>query len=312
MKVVDQAFLDHDVTLGQFGGIVGNITACNTLSFSDEELPEEGRNHKLALHISVNCKSDALSKVLIDTGSSLNVMAKTTMDKLSYRDTHLRPSGVVVKAFDGSRKLVIGEIDLPITIGPHMFQITFQVMDIQASYSCLLGRPWIHEAGELTSTLHQKLKIVQNGKLVTVSGETTLLVSHLSTFSYIGSNGMNGTPFQGLSVEGGNSKKSETCMASLKDAQKVVQEGVAKGWGQLVQLPENKRKEDLGFSINKPGVVKPTGGTFHSARFIHAPPETNAIIEDKSEEVAPVFVTPGRVCCNWVAVDFPSVTHLSK
>jgi hypothetical protein len=139
MKVLDQAFIDHDVTIDQFGGIVGNITACNNLSFSDEELPEEGRNHNLALHISVNCKSDALSNVLVDTGSSLNVMSKTTLDQLSYRGTPIRRSGVVVKAFDASRKSVIGEVDLPIMIGPHLFQITFQVMDIQAAYSCLLG-----------------------------------------------------------------------------------------------------------------------------------------------------------------------------
>ena len=67
MKILDQAFVNHDVTVGQFDGIVGNITACNNLSFSDEELPEEGRNHNLALHISVNCKTDALSNVLVDT-----------------------------------------------------------------------------------------------------------------------------------------------------------------------------------------------------------------------------------------------------
>ncbi|GAU10334.1 hypothetical protein TSUD_421710, partial [Trifolium subterraneum] len=49
MKVLDQAYVDHDVTLGQFGSIVGNVTACNNLSFSDEELPEKGRDHNLAL-----------------------------------------------------------------------------------------------------------------------------------------------------------------------------------------------------------------------------------------------------------------------
>ncbi|GAU46908.1 hypothetical protein TSUD_299590 [Trifolium subterraneum] len=79
MKVLDQAFVDHDVSVGQFGGIVGNITACNNLSFSDEELPEGGRNHNLSLHISMNCNSDALSNVLVDTGSSLNVMPRATL-----------------------------------------------------------------------------------------------------------------------------------------------------------------------------------------------------------------------------------------
>jgi len=202
-------------------------------------------------------------------------MAKTTLDKLAYQGSFLRLSGVIVKVFDGSRKSVLGDIDLPITIGPHEFKITFQVMDIQASYSCLLGRPWIHEVGAVTSTLHQKLKFVSHGKLVTLSGESALLVSHLSAFSYISGGSMDGTSFQGLSAEA-NTKKGETCMASLKDAQKMVQEGKAEGWVQLVQLPENKRKEGLGFFVNKPGMFNPTGGTFHSAGFIHAPPGINA------------------------------------
>jgi hypothetical protein len=43
MKVLDQDYVDHDVTLGQLGSIVGNVTACNNLSFSDEDLPAEGK-----------------------------------------------------------------------------------------------------------------------------------------------------------------------------------------------------------------------------------------------------------------------------
>jgi len=90
MRVLEQAFVEHDVIVGQFEGIVRNITACNNLSFSEEELPVEGKNHNLALHISVNCKADALSNVLVDTGSSLNVMAKATYDQLSYKGSPLR------------------------------------------------------------------------------------------------------------------------------------------------------------------------------------------------------------------------------
>jgi len=154
MKVLNQAYVDHDVTLGQFGNIVGNVTACNNLEFSDEDLPAEGKNHNLALHISVNCKSDSISNVLIDTGSSLNVMPMATLKKLSYLCIQLRATSVSVRAFDGSRKSVLGDVDLPIVVGPHEFKVTFQVMDIPASYSCLLGRPWIHEARAITCTLH--------------------------------------------------------------------------------------------------------------------------------------------------------------
>jgi len=79
-----------------------------------------------------------------------------------------------------------------------------------------------------------------------------------------------------------------------------------------VQLTENKRKEGLGFSANKTRVFNPTRGTFHSAGFINAPPEANAIVEDQNEEVTPVFVTPRGNCCNWVVVNIPSVIPLSK
>jgi len=142
-----------------------------------------------------------------------------------------------VKAFDGSRKNVLGAVDLPITIGPHIFQITFQVMDIQAAYSCLLGRPWIHEAGAVASTLHLKLKFVKNGKLVTVGGEQAKLISHLSSFSFIGAGVEDGTSFQNLSIEDESTKKSETSISSFKDAQKVVQDGVSTDWGKVLNLP---------------------------------------------------------------------------
>ncbi|KAI5408851.1 hypothetical protein KIW84_054614 [Lathyrus oleraceus] len=126
--VLDVAYVDHDVTIEQFDSIVANITACNNLSFCDVDLPEEGRDHNLSLHISMNCKDDAMSNVLVDTGSSLNVLPKSTLARLLYQGPPMRQSGVVVKAFDGSRKTVIGEVELPVKIGPSDFQITFQAL----------------------------------------------------------------------------------------------------------------------------------------------------------------------------------------
>jgi len=92
---------------------------------------------------------------------------------------------MVVRAFDGSHRDMRGEIDLPIHIGPHTCQIAFQVMDINPTYSCLLGQPWIHSVGVVPSTLHQKLKFVVEGQLVIVSGEEDILVSCLSSTPYV-------------------------------------------------------------------------------------------------------------------------------
>ena len=63
-------------------------------------------------------------------------------------------------AFDGTRKEVIGNMELPIQIGPYIFNIDFQVMDINSPYNCLLGQHWIHMAGVVPFILHQKVKFM--------------------------------------------------------------------------------------------------------------------------------------------------------
>ena len=135
--------------------------------------------------MSVKCLDHIVAKVLIDNGSSLNVMPKSTLDTLPFNASNLRPSSMVVRAFDGSCQDVRGEIDLPIQIGSHICQITFQVMDINPAYSCLLGQPWIHSVGVVPSTLHQRLKFVVEGQLIIVSGEEDILVSCPSSTPYV-------------------------------------------------------------------------------------------------------------------------------
>ena len=142
-----------------------------------------------------------VSKVLIDNGSALNVMPKSTLCKLPFDGSHMKSSAMIVGAFDGSKREVMGEIEIPIQIDPCTFEILFQVMDITPAYSCLLGRPWLHSAGAVSSTLHQKLKFIVGNKLVIVSGEGDLLVSKPSSTPYIeAAEEALGTAFQGLEI----------------------------------------------------------------------------------------------------------------
>ena len=66
----------------------------------------------------------------------------------------MRHTKIMVRAFDGTRREVIGEIEIETQIGPCTFTVEFQVMDISSSYNCLLGRLWIHIVGAIPSTLH--------------------------------------------------------------------------------------------------------------------------------------------------------------
>lgn len=168
MNLLSTAYVPQEISVNQLEGVISSISAENGLGFTDIDLPHEGRSHNKALHISIECKGTTLSHVLVDTGSSLNVLPKIALMKIDYAGVEIRPSDLIVKAFDGSRRSVFGEVDLPVKIGPHIFNTTFYVMNIQPTYCCLLGRPWIHGAGAVTSTLHQKLKYPAGGKIIIV------------------------------------------------------------------------------------------------------------------------------------------------
>lgn len=173
MKVLSVNHITKDITMDQFNDVVANIIAGNFLGFNDEEIPFEGRTHNKTLHISLRCVDTLLSRVLVDTCSSLNVIPNTTQIKLSLEGIIMKPIALIVKAFDGSRREVIGEVDLPIKICPTTFAITFQVMDIHFAYSFLLGRPSIHAVGEVTSILHQNLKFTSDNKMIVIGGRMT-------------------------------------------------------------------------------------------------------------------------------------------
>ena len=58
-------------------------------------------------------------------------------------------------------------------------------MDISPSYNCLLGRPWIHIVGAVPFTLHQKIKFVTEGQLVSIAAEEDMIVATSSGAPYV-------------------------------------------------------------------------------------------------------------------------------
>ena len=135
----------------------------NYISFSDDEISPDGRESTKALHMTTKVKDCTLPRVLIDNGSSLNVMPLSTLMRLPVDRSYIKHTHTVVRAFDGTRREVTGEIEIEMQIGHCTFKVEFQVMDISPSYNCLLGRPWIHIARAVPSTLHQKIKFVTEG-----------------------------------------------------------------------------------------------------------------------------------------------------
>ncbi|RDY04853.1 hypothetical protein CR513_11374, partial [Mucuna pruriens] len=263
LKVLNDAHVLQDITPKKFEGIINNITASRHLSFLEDEVSTEGRTHNQSLHITVKCGGYMMAKVLINNGSSLNVMPKAMLDKVYLPGATLKNSPLVVRAFDGSKREVMGKITLPIRIGPKTFDVTFQVMDIQPEYSFLLGRPWIHATGAVPSSLHQKVKFVADGQLISVMGEKELIINTPLPVEYIeGDEEALETSFQVLEIIGTTSIEAEgrdpkPSRAVVMVAKVLIRNGFQPskdlgkelhGITELVTIQENLGQSGLGYT----------------------------------------------------------------
>jgi len=173
-KVLNEAYVPQDIEQKTMEHLVGRIHATNYLYFTADELDVEGIGHNKPLYITVRCKDYLIGKVLIDNGSALNVLPKHMLKEMSVDESHMKLSTIMVRAYDSSPRQIIGMLEVELYVGPQMFLVTLQVMDIHPSYSMLLGRPWIHATGAVTSLLNQCLKYIMNGMLATVKAEETV------------------------------------------------------------------------------------------------------------------------------------------
>ncbi|XP_040942333.1 uncharacterized protein [Gossypium hirsutum] len=188
MKMLNKTYVSKDISVSKLDRLVNNISADNFIFFNDDEIPSGGMGSTKALHITARCKGRILSGVLIDNGSALNVLSLFTLNRLPIDSSHMKTCQNVVRAFDGTERKVMGRIEVPLLIGPTVYEVDFIVMDIKPSYNYLLGRPWIHSTGAVPSSLHQMLKLVSDGRLVTIKAEENMIIAVSNEIPYVETN----------------------------------------------------------------------------------------------------------------------------
>ena len=70
LKVSKETHVPTGITNSSFKAMVSLVLATNQVSFSDDDLPLEGKDHTLAMHIVVKCEDMIVARVLIDNGSA--------------------------------------------------------------------------------------------------------------------------------------------------------------------------------------------------------------------------------------------------
>ncbi|XP_059659224.1 uncharacterized protein LOC132306045 [Cornus florida] len=114
--------------------------------------------HKDPLVVSLIVAKCLVRRVLIDPGSSANIMPRDTFDWLEIKQDRLKSTGNPLLGFDGKRVEPVGTVEVAVHAAERVLMETFVVIEIHPSYNLLMGRGWIHRVQGVPSTLHQVMR----------------------------------------------------------------------------------------------------------------------------------------------------------
>ncbi|XP_059289790.1 uncharacterized protein LOC132043309 [Lycium ferocissimum] len=140
------------------------------ITFDDEDMEGIAQPHNDALVISILVNNFRIKRVLIDPGSSANIIRWRVIEQLGLLD-QIVPAIRVLNGFNMACETTKGEITLPISVAGIMQQTKFYVTEGDMEYNALLGRPWIHLVRAVPSTMQQMLKFPTPKGIKTVCGE---------------------------------------------------------------------------------------------------------------------------------------------
>jgi hypothetical protein len=146
----------------------------HVVTFTKADLPLEGTDHNKPLHVTMKCMGKWIPVVLIDNGSALNVCPLRTALCLGLKPKDFTPSDLTVRAYDNTRRNVLGTVEMEIAAEGFKSTVEFHVLEIPASFNLLLGRPWMHRPDIMAvpSTLHQKVLLGLENGTVALYGDT--------------------------------------------------------------------------------------------------------------------------------------------
>ncbi|GAV72834.1 hypothetical protein CFOL_v3_16322 [Cephalotus follicularis] len=104
-----------------------------------------------------------MKRILIDSGSSTDILYKHAFDQLRKPVDQLKPVKTPLVGFAGEMVHPLGSIDLSVVAGTALrqtqVQMTFLVVDTPSPYSAIIGRPWLNLMEAIVSTRHLLMKV---------------------------------------------------------------------------------------------------------------------------------------------------------
>ena len=108
------------------------------ITTTSQDLTKKGKHHNYPSHITVDAKGKRIPMVLIDDGSALNVCPLKTASFFGLIFEDFVPIEQHVRAYNNSRREVLGIVTLEITIRKMIRKVEFQVLNIASCFNMLL------------------------------------------------------------------------------------------------------------------------------------------------------------------------------
>lgn len=144
------------------------------ITFTEEDARHVHHPHNDALVIKAAIGGLNVHRVLVDNGSSVNILAYSTYQKMGLLDKEMAPSYNELYGFTGNPVQIVGRVKLPLTLGEEPRSATqvveFMVVNEDISYNGILGRPMLKEMRVVTSIYHLSMKFPTPGGIGCVQG----------------------------------------------------------------------------------------------------------------------------------------------
>ncbi|KAJ0974279.1 hypothetical protein J5N97_016244 [Dioscorea zingiberensis] len=132
------------------------------ISFSNEDLRGVSLPHDDALVVAFQVGAFMMYRILVDTGSSVDIIFWDAFERMGIGAENLRPTRSPLKGFNGDPLCPEGVITLPVVLGEAPRTVSasanFLVVRCSSSYNAIMGRPLLHMLAAVPSSYHMKLK----------------------------------------------------------------------------------------------------------------------------------------------------------
>ena len=124
------------------------------LSFSDADKQGTIQPHDNALVVTLRIGGYDVKRVMIDQGSAVKIMYLDLYKGLGLKTENLTTYNSPLVSFEGKMVVPKGKIRLPVQARTDVVEVDFIVVDAFSPYTAIMGRPWLHSLGVVSSTLH--------------------------------------------------------------------------------------------------------------------------------------------------------------